>query len=577
MADIMNMPWGAGLFDTPAGWGKIILFVVFGLSLVFCLFLTPLFRLLALRWNLIDKPDDRRKMHRQPIPVAGGIPILVSSCLALTAVLLMPNFLREKLLEDTHWLIGVLLAVIVICAVGVLDDFGYLRGRHKLAGQFLAAGIVIASGLIVRNIRIFGWNIELGNLSVPFTAFFLVGAINSLNLLDGMDGLLSCVGLIICPAMAAMALMGGYWSAAAVAVALAGGLAGFLFFNYPPATIFLGDCGSMLIGLVVGVLAIQSSLKGAATVALVAPLAALTIPILDTTAAILRRKLTGRSIYTTDRGHLHHCLLNRGLSTRAVLMLIGVFCLMTVTGALVSLALNSEVVAVMTALVVAGIMIGLRLFGHAEFMLAKKRLLATASSFLKVRPNGKPQATEAHLQGSAEWKHLWDSFVALANQINLKTVCLDVNAPAIHERYHARWDSPEKEATDAENPSLWFSEIPLVVGAHVVGRMEVVGQRDQQPVWKKVEILMQLGEDVEAAVAAMVEAARLQKSAETHSATNGQSARPRSADGTALVLPTNGSDVKSASTNGTGVRGKASATKSSESGIMRREVLDPGV
>src|SRR6266849_622065 len=374
MADITSMPWAAGLFDTPAGWGKIILFVVFGLSLVFCLFLTPLFRLLALRWNLVDKPDDRRKMHRQPIPVAGGIPILVSGCLALGAMLLMPNFLREMMLEDAHWLIGVLLAVLVICAVGVLDDFGYLRGRHKLAGQVLAAGIVIASGLVVRNIRIFGWNIELGNLSVPFTAFFLVGAINSLNLLDGMDGLLSIVGLIICPAMAAMALMGGYWSAAALAVALAGGLAGFLFYNYPPASIFLGDSGSMLIGLVVGVLAIQSSLKGAATVALAAPLAALTIPLLDTTAAILRRKLTGRSIYTTDRGHLHHCLLNRGLSTRYVLLVVSLFALLPVLGGVTNLAFNNELLAVTASVTAVSILVVARLFGNAELVLVCKRL-----------------------------------------------------------------------------------------------------------------------------------------------------------------------------------------------------------
>src|SRR5205807_6415533 len=99
-----------------------------------------------------------------------------------------------------------------------------------------------------------------------------------------------------------------HYHVAAIAATMAGALAGFLCFNFPPATIFLGDCGSMLIGLFVGVLAIQSSLKGPATVALTAPAALLIIPILDTSAAIVRRKLTGRSIFTTDRGHLHHVL-----------------------------------------------------------------------------------------------------------------------------------------------------------------------------------------------------------------------------------------------------------------------------
>src|SRR5439155_5894298 len=121
--------------------------------------------------------------------------------------------------------------------------------------------------------RIFDWHVELGLLAVPFTLFWLLGAINSLNLIDGMDGLLSSVGLIVTLAMAAMAVLGEQWMAACVAVALAGALLGFLRYNFPPASIFLGDSGSMLIGLVIGALAIRSSLKSPATVALAAPVA----------------------------------------------------------------------------------------------------------------------------------------------------------------------------------------------------------------------------------------------------------------------------------------------------------------
>src|SRR5204863_5259620 len=133
------------------------------------------------------------------------------------------------------------------------------------------------------------------------------------------DGLLSSVGLIICLAMGSMAFLTGSWATACVAMALAGAMLGFLRYNFPPASIFMGDCGSMLVGLVVGVLAIQGSLKGPATAALAAPLALLTIPIFDTLAAIVRRKMTGRSVYATDRGHLHDCMLQRGLTARHVL------------------------------------------------------------------------------------------------------------------------------------------------------------------------------------------------------------------------------------------------------------------
>src|SRR5207248_2107293 len=188
----------------------------------------------------------------------------------------------------------------------------------------------------------------------------------------------------------------------AVAAALAGALLAFLCFNFPPASVYLGDCGSMLVGLVVGVLAINCSLKGPATVTLAAPVAMLTIPIWDTLAAIIRRKLTGRSIYTTDRGHIHHCLLRRGLSTRAVLLFLSLFCLVTVFGALASAAANSELLAVIAAATAVTILAFARLFGHAEFHLLGQRLMGLVAAVSR-RPRRGARAIEVRLQGSADW------------------------------------------------------------------------------------------------------------------------------------------------------------------------------
>src|SRR5207302_10702498 len=120
----------------------------------------------------------------------------------------------------------------------------------------VAVGIVLATGVVVQKIRVLGFDIELGLLAYPFTAFWLLGAINSLNLIDGMDGLLGCLGTIIVLAIGVMGAVSDHWVPAAVAFALAGALMAFLCFNFPPASIFLGDCGSMLVGLVIGVLAI---------------------------------------------------------------------------------------------------------------------------------------------------------------------------------------------------------------------------------------------------------------------------------------------------------------------------------
>jgi UDP-GlcNAc:undecaprenyl-phosphate GlcNAc-1-phosphate transferase len=358
----------------------------------------------------------------------------------------------------------------------------------------VAVTILIGFGLIVKNIRLFSYDIELGLLAIPFTAFFLLGAINSLNLLDGMDGLLSSIGFIISLAMAGMAVIGSRWPAASLAVALAGALLAFLFYNFPPASVFLGDSGSMLIGLVIGMLAIQSSLKGPATVALAAPAAALAIPILDTTAAIVRRKLTGRSLYSTDRGHLHHSLLNRGLSIRSALLWISFFCSLTVVGALASLAFNNELIAVVSALTVAGILIGVKLFGHAELMLARQRLVASVTSFLTTPSNGSARHMEIRLQGSADWTELWSPFTRQAESLNLKTLHLVVNAPLIHESYHARWDSPGEAA---DHHALWVAEIPLMVRGHRLGGLQITGHRDDDPIWKKIAALTKLVEEIE--------------------------------------------------------------------------------
>ncbi len=473
------------------------LLLILAFSFGACVVLTPLARFLAVRFGIVDCPDGRRKMHAQATAVAGGIVILLSACGALTIALVTPDPIGDTFEAESRFLCGFLLASIVICLLGLADDWRGLSGRHKLLGQLVAIGIVMSSGLLVRNVRLFDWHLELGLMAVPFTAFWLLGAINSLNLIDGMDGLLSCLGLIISLAMAVMAIVGEQWAAASVAVALAGALIGFLCYNYPPATIFLGDSGSMLIGLVVGVLGIHSSLKGPATIALAAPVAILTIPIFDTGAAIIRRKLTGRSIYLSDRGHLHHCLLRRGLSSRRVLLWISFFCLLTVVGALASLALKNELVAVVTALTVVGILVTTRLFGHAEFLLITDRLWTTATSFWQSRPNGKPHQIEVRSQGSADWAALWARLIAYAGELNLKLVCLDVNAPFFHEGYHARWDRLDDEV---EDPGLWRVEIPLEASGQVVGHLALVGQREQESVWMRIAAVGKFVEGLEATI-----------------------------------------------------------------------------
>jgi UDP-GlcNAc:undecaprenyl-phosphate GlcNAc-1-phosphate transferase len=470
-------------------------------SAVASLALIPLARLLGRRAGLVDQPDGRRKMHERATPVAGGIAILAAALLVLPALLALPavSALFQPCADEMS---GLLLGALVICAVGVLDDRHGLRGRHKLLGQALAVGVVISHGIRVEAVHLFAWRFELGWLGVPFTLFWLLGAINSLNLIDGMDGLLGSIGTIVSLALAALAALHGHWAEAFVAVTLAGALLGFLCYNLPPASIFLGDGGSMLIGLVVGALAIRSSLKGPATVALAAPTALLIIPIFDTTAAILRRKLTGRSIYSTDRGHLHHCLLRRGLSRAGALVIVSSLCLLTVVGALGSIAMQNEALALLSAAAVVAILVLTRLFGHAEMLLVLQSASALARS-LSAGAGGQEHEVEVRLQGSADWRALWRRLLGCADGLNLSGLVLDVNAPAVQEGYHARWFRRAGRG-GREEPELWSADIPLAAAGQAVGRITITGERDGVPVWRKVAVIAEVAEQIEALLEAWV-------------------------------------------------------------------------
>jgi UDP-GlcNAc:undecaprenyl-phosphate GlcNAc-1-phosphate transferase len=471
-------------------------------GLLLGLLLTPPAKRLAIRCHLLDRPDGRRKVHARAVPVMGGPPLLLAMSMALVWLAVIPLPLTEDLKDLTPKLLGLGAAALWICAVGVADDLGRLRGRHKLLGQLIAASLVIATGVLVQKIRLFGWDVELGPLAVPFTLFLLLGAINSLNLLDGMDGLLASVALILCLALATLAGVEGHWLTAAIAAALAGALLGFLRYNFPPATVFLGDSGSMLLGLVVGWLAIESSLKGPATAALATPTALLAIPILDTLVAILRRSLTGRSLYDADRGHLHHCLLRRGLTARRALCLVAGLCLLTVMGALLSMALDNELLAIGSAIMVAAILVTNRIFGHAELTLARQRLGGLGRWLLPPGQRAAPREVKVRLQGTLAWQELWDSVIACARRLNLAAVRLDVNAPALQEGYHARWDRPQPEL---EGVALWRAEVPLLAHGKTLGRLEVLGAQDHEPVWQKIALLARLVEDFEATAAVLTD------------------------------------------------------------------------
>lgn len=375
--------------------------------------------------------------------------------------------------KEAPFFFALLASSLLICMVGLLDDFVALPGRYKLAGQVLSALVLIAAGLVIDRVSLFNHTYALGIMSIPFTLFWLLGAINAINLLDGIDGLASSVGLVLSISLAALALLlpQVHEAEAIIALVMAGSLLGFLRFNFNPASIFLGDSGSMLIGLVIGAIAIRCSFKGAATAGLAVPFALWAIPILDSAAAIVRRKLTGRSLFATDRGHLHHSLLVRGWGVRRAVLFIAFICALTCCGALISYYLRNEYIAWATVLIVAVFLVVMGIFGHVEFALVRERMRSTTRSF-SGKSGRRIHESRVRLQGSQEWDHLWTALTESADDYHIVRIELTLNMPALHEAFYANWAC---EIDREEADRSWRLVCPLVVGGQAVGQLIVVG------------------------------------------------------------------------------------------------------
>ena len=251
-----------------------------------------------------------RSIHRDPVPRLGGI--------VMVAVLLSFMFLfHHDFIVQHSWLVG---AVVMVFGVGVLDDRIALIARHKLLAIVLASVLLVMDGVVVEHIgTFFRMDITLGWLAVPFTVFAVSGLTNAINLIDGLDGLAASLGLAMLVVFAWIGYHHHDPFMFTVSLYLIVGLAVFLMFNWFPASIFLGDAGSLMIGFVIAILAIKSLAYYSA----VSVLFMVLIPVIDTAVVMLRRWRTGRSIFAPDRCHTHHIVkaFFKGSSPRTALIL----------------------------------------------------------------------------------------------------------------------------------------------------------------------------------------------------------------------------------------------------------------
>lgn len=339
----------------------------FGLALT----LTPLARDAFLRWGIVDRPDGVRKLHGRAIPRAGGLPIAAAYALSYLLLLASPLKGGDYLGQGLPLVWKLMPAALLALATGLLDDVWGLKPVEKLGGQVAAAILAYSGGVTIAAIAGYAVPEWLG---LPLTVLWLVACANAFNLIDGVDGLAAGVGLVATLTMFVAALLHKNLALALATFPLAGCLAGFLRFNFNPASVFLGDSGSLLIGFLLGCYGVIWSQKSATLLGMTAPLLALALPLADTALAILRRFLRGRPIFGADRGHVHHRLLDRGLTPRQVALLLYAACGFGAALSLLQSALYSKYSGWVLLLFLAVAWTGIQKLDFEEFGAARRLL-----------------------------------------------------------------------------------------------------------------------------------------------------------------------------------------------------------
>jgi len=332
----------------------------FLLSLLF----TPLVRNVCRKCGWLDRPNGDRKKHLHPVPRTGGVAVLAayggSFVLLFAGMFAAGNIIRSA--APNWWML--LPTALLVAGVGLLDDLKGVRPWHKLAAQITAS--VLAFDVGIRITTLAGFEFPMW-LSLLLTVIWLVGCSNAFNLIDGVDGLAAGAAFFATSTIVVGALLEENLPLALATVPLAGALLGFLRYNFNPASIFLGDSGSLTVGYLLGCYALVWGQTSATVLGMTAPLMALAIPLLDTAVAIVRRYIRGQGLFTADASHIHHKLLSRGLSPRKVALLLYLACGMAATLSLLASVTDGQYKGVIIVLFCSAAWMGVQHLGYMEF------------------------------------------------------------------------------------------------------------------------------------------------------------------------------------------------------------------
>jgi len=395
------------------------------ISVLIALVLTPIVRDGVGRFGFLDHPDGVRKKHAIAVPRVGGIAIALAYISTFAIAFILPFSYTFVLRRALPSILQLAMVASVVFLTGVLDDLVGLTAWQKLIGLGGAGALAYFAGIrvdihLLHGLPAWPW------LGFVITVVWLVGCTNAFNLIDGMDGLAAGVGLVATLAMLIAALTQGNMPLALATMPLAGCLLGFLRYNFNPASVFLGDSGSLMIGFLLGCYGALWSEKSVTLIALTVPLLAFSIPLMDVILSVLRRYLRNKPIFAPDRGHIHHKLLERGFSPKAAVLTIYGFCSVAAVLSLLMSAVHIRFSGLIVIAFCALAWFGIRHLEYAEFAMAG-RLFWKGTFRQIIDSETKLLDFEKALGQTANLEECWQELVGGVREFGFQGVQLCVN------------------------------------------------------------------------------------------------------------------------------------------------------
>lgn len=407
----------------------------FALALLLSLFVTPLAGKAGTILGAIDLPD-KRKVHTGPIPRTGGVAIFFSFLATLLVMKLVGTKVSVLLVMDrqTACFFG---GAIICFGGGLIDDFHRLGPKIKLVFQIIGASVAFWGGLRICEFTLLGIAVNFGHFSYFVTILWFLLFINAVNLMDGLDGLAGGVVFFAAGVMVFMSVMTNGFLAAMFFAALAGGILGFLWYNFYPARIFLGDGGSYLLGYMVAGLSIMGAVKSPMGALMLLPLLALGIPLFDTVLSPLRRFISGKKVFSPDKDHVHHRLLRLGFTTRKSVLIIYAITLLLCSVAVIMVNIRDERAGLFLIVLGVGVVIFFRKLGYSDLInpdLLSEWFEGISEDFVLSPDRRNFFALQSTIIRSRNVEELWQNIIRALEMLEFDKGSLYLNDPLRKEK-----------------------------------------------------------------------------------------------------------------------------------------------